>query len=724
MTNTQKNLKFITYIGLAILLYIPFIVSDSLFFPFVTGKAFTFRIVTEIIIAIWLILAVLNPIFRPKKNFILYTFLAFVISLFVSNMNGINPFASFWSNFERMEGWVTIAHLFGLFIALGSILKDKKEWLAFFNISIVFGLIMSLYAFGDIFEKGFNYRVNTNLGNSTYLAIYMLFNAFLSLFFLLRQKISFTGWYSWFYFISFVLQSIIIFQTGTRGSMLGLLGGLLLMSLIIFISSFKNNKTESKLFKKAALVIAGFVLVFLGTVFSLKDSNFVQDSVALNRISSISISEGTAAARITNWKIATEGFKERPVLGWGQSNFNYVFDKYYLPEHYGNETWFDRVHNIFFDWLIAGGILGLLFYLSIWVTSLYYLYKSEKLEVNEKAVLVSLLAAYFFHNLFVFDQIVSYIYFVLFISFIYSQSNDLDSEENQIFKENLSKGLKKGIVWVIIIGTIFSIYKININSINANKDLISAIQITKKDSAGETIYYHEKGIEGNIEKFKTALNKNTIGKTETSERVLMTAGTILSIQNLDNSTKQEYVNFVVEVMKDVIKNDPYSSRANYLFGTFYAQTNQIGKAEEFLLKAIELSPNKQGIRVPLIRIYATTNQTEKAINLARETYKLDESKDNLWVEYSKVLSKFDNESFEALVAEALENKKFKRVEKLLLESLSIDPSDINKIKSLSSLYIKIDEKEKALSLLRKSSEKFPEIKDETDFVISQIESLE
>ena len=56
--------------------------------------------------------------------------------------------------------------------------------------------------------------------------------------------------------------------------------------------------------------------------------------------------------------MAFEGVKERPILGWGQSNYNYVFNKYYRPELLEGEAWFDRVHNIVMDWLIAGGIIG------------------------------------------------------------------------------------------------------------------------------------------------------------------------------------------------------------------------------------------------------------------------------------------------------------------------------------------------------------------------------
>ena len=63
--------------------------------------------------------------------------------------------------------------------------------------------------------------------------------------------------------------------------------------------------------------------------------------------------------------MAIKGFIEKPILGWGQEGFNFVFNKYYDPRMYTQEPWFDRAHNTYLDWLIVGGALGLLSYLAI-----------------------------------------------------------------------------------------------------------------------------------------------------------------------------------------------------------------------------------------------------------------------------------------------------------------------------------------------------------------------
>ena len=152
MTKTEKILKILIYVGVIALLTVPFIVSESLYELFITGKSFIFRVVVEILIAIWLILAILYPKYRPKKNWILISFILFTLSLFFSNLFGVDQTASFWSNLERMEGWVTIVHLLGLLLVLGSVLNTKKEWYALLNISLFGSLVMVMIAFNEIID--------------------------------------------------------------------------------------------------------------------------------------------------------------------------------------------------------------------------------------------------------------------------------------------------------------------------------------------------------------------------------------------------------------------------------------------------------------------------------------------------------------------------------------------------------------------------------------------
>jgi len=110
-----------TIIGMIFFIpFIPFIVIDNFFFPFIFGKAIVFRILIEVLVGIWLVLAIRDKEYRPKFSWVLASVLFFIIIIGLADIFGVNPLKSFWSNFERMEGWVTLFHLLGFFVVSSS----------------------------------------------------------------------------------------------------------------------------------------------------------------------------------------------------------------------------------------------------------------------------------------------------------------------------------------------------------------------------------------------------------------------------------------------------------------------------------------------------------------------------------------------------------------------------------------------------------------------------
>ena len=57
----EKTLRGIVILGIFALPFIVFIVANNLFFPYITGKNFAFRIIVEIITGAWLALSLLKP---------------------------------------------------------------------------------------------------------------------------------------------------------------------------------------------------------------------------------------------------------------------------------------------------------------------------------------------------------------------------------------------------------------------------------------------------------------------------------------------------------------------------------------------------------------------------------------------------------------------------------------------------------------------------------------
>ena len=195
----ESILKYFVWGGLFLILFLPLYVSDSMFFPFITGKNFAFRIIVELITGAWIILALRDATYRPKKSLILYALGAFVAVMAVADVLSENPFKSFWSNYERMEGFVALAHFFAYFLVASSMLAVSRTgsvitnlWERFFQTSLVVNAVLVGYGILQLGGKAVinqgSTRIDATFGNATYFAIYLLFHIFIAAFLAVRHK--------------------------------------------------------------------------------------------------------------------------------------------------------------------------------------------------------------------------------------------------------------------------------------------------------------------------------------------------------------------------------------------------------------------------------------------------------------------------------------------------------------------------------------------------------
>ncbi|OGG59583.1 hypothetical protein A3C86_03910 [Candidatus Kaiserbacteria bacterium RIFCSPHIGHO2_02_FULL_49_16] len=520
----EKLLRWTVIVGIFALPFIIFIVADgfqrsdlilfpfyplnadNFFFPFITGKNFAFRIIVEIITGAWLALALIKPEYRPKKSWLLGAFAIFTIIIALADATGVNPFKSFWSNYERMDGWVTLAHLFLYFVVASSILSTRKLWRRLWLTSLgvsVFSAFMGLSqlfgvsALGQGGASGLAARLDSTFGNPIYLAVFMLFNIFIAAFLFAeswreskpgrRLGISFG------YGSIIALDTIILLLTGTRGTTLGLVGGALLALLIYAFFNQGANSIRLRVIAIGSIVVVAIMGVGLWLA---KDTAFVNSVGFLDRLSSISIEDNTTKSRFMNWGMAWQGVKERPILGWGQENYAIVFDKYYNPNMFGQEQWFDRVHNIVFDWLVAGGFLGLIGYLMLYFCALWCVWSggqnnsrslqaeardrdvavnTEAFSTVEKSILTGLLAGYFFHNLFVFDNISSYILFTTILAYIASRFAETRDSPTLLPSVQIPYSAMSVIAVIAVIAVFGTAWEVNGKALAQNRALLKAI---------------------------------------------------------------------------------------------------------------------------------------------------------------------------------------------------------------------------------------------------------
>lgn len=398
-------------------LFLPLFVPQNLFFPFITGKNFLFRAGVEILLALWVFLMARDKKWIPRTSLILFFVCLTVLVLALSTIFGADPSRSFWSNYERMEGLVGHLHLLVYFLMLISVLKADADWWAFFHVSFLANIFVDFYALlqllGKVAIHQGSTRVDATLGNATYMAVYLLFHLFFLVYFFLKTKSA--VWRS-AYAALFILDAFLLYETATRGAILGFLGGFVLFAVIL---GFRGQK---RVYKLSAAALVAFVFILIVSFYFIKNTSWVQQNPVLGRFAALSLSEQTTQSRLIIWQMAINGWKERPILGWGLENFNLVFNKYYDPRLWQQEPWFDRAHNVIFDYLISGGIFGLLSYLGIFFAAFYYvlrLLSSKKENAHAASALIGLLGGYFFQNLFVFDQLISYILFFGFLAYIH-----------------------------------------------------------------------------------------------------------------------------------------------------------------------------------------------------------------------------------------------------------------------------------------------------------------
>jgi O-antigen ligase/tetratricopeptide (TPR) repeat protein len=726
---SNNHLRYIILTGLFAIPFVPLIVSSSLFFPFITGKAFAFRIIVEIIFATWLVLAIRDESYRPKFSWILGALVAFLVVMGVADLFGQNSFKAFWSNYERMEGYITLLHLGAIFLIMGSTLKTQEIWNKLLATSLGASAIMAGYCFlqlaGKIAINQGGVRVDGTLGNASYLAIYMVFHIFFASLLFVRFK---ENWKKILLAVVALMDLIVLYFTATRGAILGLIGGILVTFIYLLLKSERGDKIR----KITGACIAGLI-IFVGLFIALKNTSFVQKSPVLSRFASLSISEVKTQGRYYVWPMAWKGFIEKPILGWGQEGFNFVFNKYYDPRMYNQEPWFDRAHSTPLDWLIAGGALGFLSYVSILFALLFYIFKSrdEDLSKGEKSIMLGLISAYVFNNLFVFDQISSYILFFTTIAYIHSHSPETsfslwDKISARIRKILESERTKPVIEAFILILTIAVAYFVIYAPWRQNKDLLAVLKLDNENKLG-TIEFYAKPLSG-----------YGVGFSESLEHISQTAMNMAANPSVNVELKQQLFNVVDKAFAKQLQVDPNDTRYRLFYGLFLSRFGWYGRALEQLTDAQKLSPNKQQVYFELVNNFLLDGKIIEAMQAAKTVYELEPSYEQARFMYGLALLASGNKSLsDEILKEIPESsiifsdgylnmllalKQYNQIIEVAKKRIELDPTNLQHRITLTAAYLQAGRRQEAIQTLQEIIKLQPSFKDQGEYYINEIKA--
>ena len=402
----EEALRWGILAGIALLLLTPFVVTPSTLFPLVVGKALWSRSIVAVVLALWVLLALRDPAYRPPRSWLLLLLAVDLGVSLVSAWFGVSVQRSLWSDYERMQGLVDRLHWLALAVVVASVLRTVPAWrtllaaatvasaaLACLVIARYHGIDVPFY--GAIPETHLP-RVRGPFGNPTYLSVYMLAHLVVALGFALQSWLPASAtdaaspaqgsarrrrgraaapprprpggrrprWPSrlfWALAVAVHLQVLVL--AGSVGGFAGLFASIGAVALAgAFLSHGRRRWAAAALAGVLCLTAAGVGLRF---VHPDRAGAFWLSNAAARYVATVHLQRPGVQSRLAAWEAGLAGFAARPLLGWGPGNFGTVFGRF--ASGYGAVAEpHDQAHGKLVEVAATTGSLGVAAYLALW----------------------------------------------------------------------------------------------------------------------------------------------------------------------------------------------------------------------------------------------------------------------------------------------------------------------------------------------------------------------
>lgn len=562
----------------ALALIVPLLTVPHIVMGLVFIKLTVFEILVELALAVYLILWGLNPQkYRPRFSWLTIAVLIFASILILSTIFSLQPYTSFWGSAFRLNGLFAYFHYFVFFLILSWSLCDKKQWLKLLQVAIFTSLAVALYSLAQYINLPFIFesaegRIMGTVTNPLTLAEYLLLLFFPTLVYGLRTR---SNLLRWFLLPTAFLQFVIIFLTGARGAILALVAGSI---IFIFCYFWLHHK---RLLKWISFALCGFVILAGLSFWGLKQLP-PSENYVLHRIQSIDINHPAIQNRLHIWKVAWQASQERLVLGYGLDNFEVAFQKHYQPfaERFSNaETWTDRAHNSFLDYLVMTGILGLFAYIlliavALWRSIVIVITPRRAIWQRSTAVaLIAMLGAYVVFNISAFDVISAYVIFFFLLALL----NSFSWTQREDSKPTRFKWLLYLIV-AVVLGIVIS---------------IQARHILANRTAGYAIAtFYQKDFDKSILLFKKSLDYKTLVSFVASSKMLEAGKEFILRPEAIAQTEMllELGELFEQNIPQPFNGKYFATLADYYGRLALLDSSVVGKMDNSFKKAVSLSP--------------------------------------------------------------------------------------------------------------------------------------
>lgn len=311
---------------------LPFVFIPTVFNPYEFPKFVLFTVSVFLLFSFFLLLLLKHKEgFSFRFDFFSILVLIFGFSVFISDIVGIDPKISLLGSMWRNQGFLTLLTGILLFILIRFFRKPPEEFL---DMLVASSFLLSIIAFlrGPLYQG----RLIGTLGNPDFLGGYLAMLLPFILFLKGNNKIFSLGKVCLLILVLFTIA-----QTGSRSALFAAI-------IVFFIYALSYIKKLNRIQKFSAILIGAFFI--LATISSYRLLETYRTSIWDNRT--------------LIWTEGIKAFEKRPILGYGQENFELIF-----PSERHMKV--DSAHNIFLEIAVSSGIIGLVLFVSIFAYSLY-----------------------------------------------------------------------------------------------------------------------------------------------------------------------------------------------------------------------------------------------------------------------------------------------------------------------------------------------------------------
>jgi tetratricopeptide (TPR) repeat protein len=336
--------------------------------------------------------------------------------------------------------------------------------------------------------------------------------------------------------------------------------------------------------------------------------------------------------------------------------------------------------------------------------------------------LTGLLAGYFVNNIFVFDNIGSYIVFFSLLAFVHAHF--AKAREWRVPDRDEKLMMTRIAGPVAAVSVVLAFYFANWSSMQASFDLIRGmVQVPG-------------GYAQNLEYFEKSLGSMNLGLQETREQLMQRALAVQNDPNTPIEVKQRFLSAAKREIERHILDFPGDARIHVFYGSFLRLIGDLEGSVTQLSRAHELSPGKQSIEVELALAELQTGRLQDALTTARNSYERDMSYEMgrmvyvAILNYAKMTTEADAVLMEhygttvvdhdILVQTYTDTKQFKKALDIWKGRAEKNPESPEIQAQLARTYALSGDKASAIRIIEQLMQKYPEFAPEGKKVIEDI----